>query len=172
MAALNRPVQESSMARNRNACAEVYPSAPTCRNSICAVTLPKMVRRSNPASVPCGSGASVWIADPPVRDRRCRTPTNRWSRIVNNTGSRLGTRIRAGRSDLSDAGDLTAILESVHIPEWCGQITQGSKRRYCCNQRLQLIDHVDCRVPSCARGSSGVPLTRSRGRGRRLIGKV
>jgi len=138
MAALNRPVQESSMPRKRNAWAEVFPSAPTCRNSICAVTFPKTVRKSNPANVPCGSGSSVWITDPPVRDRRCRTPTNRWSRIVNNTRSRLGTRMRAGRWSLTDAGDLGAILESMPIPARSGQVTQGCSKRYCCNQEITL----------------------------------
>jgi len=126
------------MPRNRNAWAEVFPSAPTCRNSICAVTFPKTVRKSNPANVPCASGSSVWITDPPVRDRRCRTPTNRWSRIVNNTRSRLGTRMRAGRWGLTDTGDGGAILVSMQIHARSGQITQGCSQRYCCNQEITL----------------------------------
>src|SRR5437588_4709275 len=72
------------------------------------------------------------MTDPPVKDRRRRTPTNRWSRIVNSTRSRLGTRIRAGRSGLTDAGDLGAILKRMQTPAWSGQINQDSQERYCC----------------------------------------
>jgi hypothetical protein len=52
----------------------------------------------------------------PCKGQTLKDANKPMSRIVNNTRSRLGTRMRAGRLGLRDAGDLSAILEKHAVP--------------------------------------------------------
>jgi len=69
-AALKRLVLTASIARKRNACASGTPSAPVCRNSMCALTFPKTVLKAISPNVPSGIGPLTSRAAPPVNERR------------------------------------------------------------------------------------------------------
>ena len=69
-AVLKRLLLTESIARKANACARGTPSAPACRNSMCAFTFPKTVPKPISPSVPSGIGPLTSRADPPVNERR------------------------------------------------------------------------------------------------------
>jgi len=81
-AVLKRWLLSSSMVRKANACASGTPSAPVCRNSMCAFTFPKTVPKTICPSVPSGIGPFTSSADPPVNESRCTTPTTLWLSTV------------------------------------------------------------------------------------------
>ena len=111
----------SSMVRKAKACASGTPSAPLCRNSMCAFTCPKTVPKTICPTVPSGIGPFTSRADPPVNESRCTTPTIFWLSTVKIAFCRWGTRIRGGRClrDFSMfrgiVGRITNRLKAVNV---------------------------------------------------------
>jgi hypothetical protein len=118
------------MERKRKACVSGMPSAPVCRNSICALTFPYTLHKAISPIVPRGIGPLESTAEPPVSERRCRTPTNRVSSIVNRARSLLGTRMRGGRGLLRVFGNFFKICQHCKR-QGRGQDYAGAYVRVC-----------------------------------------
>jgi hypothetical protein len=117
----------SSISRKRKACASATPSAPVCRNSICAVTLPYTVFRINPPMVPFEIGPLARTADPPVSESRWITPTNFDSSTEKIARSLFGTRIRGARAFLFGTFGLGATIRA-------SQQTRAGSRLLTCRE--------------------------------------
>src|SRR6266852_6167091 len=96
------------------------PSAPVCKNSTWALTLPNTVFIAMAPIVPGGIGPLERTAEPPVSERRCKTPTKRVSLIEKRARSLLGTRIRGARGLLSGFSDFFTVIQH-RKREHCGQ---------------------------------------------------
>jgi len=121
-AVLKRLLLTSSIVTKANACARGTPSAPVCRNSMCAFTFPKTVPKAISPSVPSGIGPLTSRADPPVNERRWMIPTNFRSSTVKIAFCWWGTRILGGRC-LRGLSILRGIVSRITTGSWAVKVT-------------------------------------------------